>query len=62
MTRCPINPSAKNRPELIRARRALKAGVFADQVRKAVSTAPELTASQIAEIREILCPHQEGIA
>jgi hypothetical protein len=49
-------------PELLVAHRKLKAGRLAEHVRKALSTAPTLAAEELAEIREILCPHQEGIA
>jgi hypothetical protein len=48
-------------PELIAAHQAFKAGVLAEQVRRAVSEPPALTGEQLAEIATILtdvCPHQ----
>ena len=43
-------------PELIAAHRAFKAGVLAEQVRRAVNEPPALTGEQIAEIGAI--PHR----
>jgi hypothetical protein len=47
-------------PELIAARQAFKAGLLAEQVRRAVNEPPALTGEQLAEIGAILaaCPHK----